>query len=59
MRIMVSVYSPAHWEGKASVPVNAERPNSAAEQRSNPTIETLAYYSEAVGKRLVVLLADA
>jgi DNA-binding XRE family transcriptional regulator len=27
-------------------------------QRSNPTIETLARYAEAVGKRLVVSLAD-
>ena len=28
-------------------------------QRSNPTIETLVRYAEAVGKRLVVSLADA
>lgn len=28
-------------------------------QRSNPTIETLMRYAEAVGKRLVVSLADA
>ena len=28
-------------------------------QRSNPTIETLVRYAEAVGKRLVVTLADA
>ncbi len=28
-------------------------------QRPNPTIETLARYAEAVGKRLVVSLADA
>jgi DNA-binding XRE family transcriptional regulator len=28
-------------------------------QRQNPTIETLARYAEAVGKRLVVLLKDA
>ena len=27
-------------------------------QRSNPTIDTLARYAEAVGKRLVVTLAD-
>ena len=27
-------------------------------QRANPTIETLARYAEAVGKRLVVTLAD-
>lgn len=28
-------------------------------QRANPTIETLVRYAEAVGKRLVVTLADA
>jgi DNA-binding Xre family transcriptional regulator len=28
-------------------------------QRANPTVETLARYAEAVGKRLVVSLADA
>jgi DNA-binding XRE family transcriptional regulator len=28
-------------------------------QRSNPTVETLVRYAEAVGKRLVVSLADA
>ena len=28
-------------------------------QRTNPTIETLVRYAEAVGKRLVVTLADA
>jgi len=28
-------------------------------QRSNPTIDTLVRYAEAVGKRLVVTLADA
>ena len=28
-------------------------------QRPNPTIETLVHYAEAVGKRLVVSLADA
>ena len=28
-------------------------------QRPNPTIETLGHYAEAVGKRLVVSLADA
>lgn len=28
-------------------------------QRSNPTVETLVRYAEAVGKRLVVTLADA
>ena len=27
-------------------------------QRPNPTVETLARYAEAVGKRLVVSLAD-
>lgn len=27
-------------------------------QRSNPTVETLVRYAEAVGKRLVVSLAD-
>jgi len=28
-------------------------------QRGNPTVETLVRYAEAVGKRLVVSLADA
>jgi transcriptional regulator with XRE-family HTH domain len=28
-------------------------------QRANPTIETLVRYAEAVGKRVVVSLADA
>lgn len=28
-------------------------------QRANPTVETLVRYAEAVGKRLVVSLADA
>ncbi|MCE9525653.1 MAG: helix-turn-helix transcriptional regulator [Planctomycetales bacterium] len=28
-------------------------------QRSNPTVETLVRYAEAVGKRLIVTLADA
>ena len=28
-------------------------------QRANPTVETLVRYAEAVGKRLVVMLADA
>lgn len=28
-------------------------------QRPNPTVETLVRYAEAVGKRLVVSLADA
>src|ERR1700687_2701921 len=28
-------------------------------QRANPTVETLVRYAEAVGKRVVVLLADA
>ena len=28
-------------------------------RRANPTVETLVRYAEAVGKRLVVLLADA
>ena len=28
-------------------------------QRDNPTIDTLVRYAEAVGKRLVVVLADA
>ncbi len=28
-------------------------------QRANPTVETLARYAEAVGKRLLVSLADA
>ena len=29
------------------------------DQRANPTMETLVRYAEAVGKRLVVSLADA